>query len=229
MSGKEMQMEFERRLQLISPDLAIDNKPNSDLIFSVLNEAQDRFVIQNYVGDDQTELDTNTFNRNIDAIKTLFVEKQLLSSGTNVMGFPRFRLPNTENDEYFLYSNSYSHVTGTYKQKTDEQVIANKLIKYRDLQNYVTTAFNSPIVRQPAAALMSDTTTKYQYLVVATDKYTKLNSVTLDYYRRPLRFDWSGKCELPESVHSEIVDLAVDMFIAEYKYRLQVKPQSEQQ
>ena len=37
-----MQMEFERRIQLISPDLIIDEKPNSDLIFSILNEAQDR-------------------------------------------------------------------------------------------------------------------------------------------------------------------------------------------
>lgn len=221
-------MEFERRLQLISPDLAIDNKPNSDLIFSILNEAQDRFVIQNYVGDDQTELETNTFNRNIDAIKTLFVQKRLLSSGNTEMGFPRFRLPNSTNDEYFLYSTSYSHVTGTYKQHKDERVIANKLVKYRDLQNYVTTAFNTPIIRQPAAALMSDATTKYQYLVVATDKYTVLNDVVLDYYRRPLRFDYSGKCELPEPNHSEIVDIAVNMFIQEYKYRLQVKPQSEQ-
>lgn len=221
-------MEFERRLQLISPDLAIDNKPNSDLIFSILNEAQDRFVIQNYIGDDQTELETNTFNRNIDAIKTLFVQKQLLSSGTTTLGFPRFRLPNNTNDEYFLYSNSYSHVTGTYKQHKDERVIANKLVKYRDLQNYVTTAFNTPIIRQPAAALMSDATTKYQYLVVATDKYTTLNNVVLDYYRRPLRFDYDGKCELPEPNHSEIVDIAVNMFIQEYKYRLQVKPQSEQ-
>ena len=46
-------MEFERRIQLISPDLIIDEKPNSDLIFSILNEAQDRYVMMNYVGDDQ--------------------------------------------------------------------------------------------------------------------------------------------------------------------------------
>ena len=51
-------MEFERRIQLISPDLIVDEKPNSDLIFSILNEAQDRYVMMNYVGDDQMETET---------------------------------------------------------------------------------------------------------------------------------------------------------------------------
>ena len=53
-----MQMEFERRIQLIDPTLTIDQKPNSDLIFSILNEAQDRYVMMNYVGDDQMETET---------------------------------------------------------------------------------------------------------------------------------------------------------------------------
>ena len=61
-------MEFERRIQLISPDLIIDEKPNSDLIFSILNEAQDRYVMMNYVGDDQMETETNTHTRSTDSI-----------------------------------------------------------------------------------------------------------------------------------------------------------------
>ena len=61
---------------------------------------------------------------------------------------------------------------------------------------------------------------------------------TLSEYRlhgrsaRPLRFnttDGANKCELPESIHSEIVDLAVNMFITEGKYRLQVKQPNNQQ
>ena len=69
-------MEFERRIQLISPDLIIDEKPNSDLIFSILNEAQDRYVMMNYVGDDQMETETNIHTRNTDSIKSLLVEKE---------------------------------------------------------------------------------------------------------------------------------------------------------
>ena len=39
MSPREMQIEVERRLQLISPTLAIDNKLPSDTILSFINEA----------------------------------------------------------------------------------------------------------------------------------------------------------------------------------------------
>lgn len=228
MSAKEMQMEFERRIQLISPDLTIDNKPNSDLIFSILNEAQDRYVIINYIGDDQLEAETNNHSKNTDSIKSLLIEKELVSSGLTPNGFNRFRLPYNSNDEYFLYVHSMSKVKGTYKQYTNTVKVDNQLVKYKDIPKYVQTAYNSPIVRQPAVALVSDPTTKYMYLEVAIDKYTTLDSVILTYYRKPLRFNTIGgatKCELPESIHSEIVDLAVDIFITEGKYRLQTKRQ----
>lgn len=229
MVSREMQIEFERRIQTISPDLIIESKPNSDLIFSYLNEAQDRYVMMNYIGDDQTVEDTNIFNKNIDAIKSLLVEKEMIASGTTPLGFTRFRLPYSTSDEYFLYVQSVSKVTSTYKGN-DSRVIANKLVKYRELVKYAQTSFNTPIVRQPGAALMSDPSTKYNYLVIATDKYTTLSTVILTYYRRPLKFNTTTgatKCELPETEHSAIVDLAVNMFITEGKYRLQTKPQSD--
>lgn len=228
-----MQMEMERRIQLISPDLIIDNKPNSDLIFSILNQAQDRYVIMNYIGDDQLMSETNVQSKNTDAIKSLLIEKELISSGATVNGFQRYRLPYGSNDEYFLYVHSVSRVKGTYKQFKDYTIVDNQLIKYRDLPKFMKTAYNSPIVRQPAVALVSDSATKYMYMEVATDKYTTIGNVILTYYRKPLRFNTTGgatRCELPESVHSEIVDLAVDMFITEGKYRLQAKqPNREQQ
>ena len=81
MDSKNMQIEFERRVQLIDPSLIITNKPNSDLIFSILNEAQDRYVMMNYVGDDQMEAETNIHTRNTDSIKSLLVEKDLTPVG----------------------------------------------------------------------------------------------------------------------------------------------------
>lgn len=232
MTAKEMQMEFERRIQLISPDLTIENKPNSDLIFSILNEAQDRYVIINYIGDDQLMSETNAQSKNTDAIKSLLIEKELVSSGLTANGFQRFRLPYNSNDEYFLYVHSISKVKGTYKQYTSYVNVDNQLVKYRDLPKFMQTAYNTPIVRQPAVALVSDTTTKYMYMEVAVDKYTILGNIILTYYRKPLRINTiSGatKCELPESVHSEIVDMAVNMFITEGKYRLQTKPSNKEQ
>lgn len=233
MSAKEMQIEMERRIQLISPDLTVDNKPTSEMLFSILNAAQDRFVTINYIGDDQLEVNTHSYNKNIDSIKSLLVEKELTRVSSTPLGFTKFRLPYSPSDDYLLYVKSVSKVSGTYKQLTGDQLIENDLVKYVDLPKYAQTAFNTPIVRKPAVSLMSDVTTKYNYLIVAVDKYTVLNTVILTYYRRPLRFGTIGnvatKCELPDSTHSEIVDIAVDMFITEGKYKLQTKPKSDKE
>lgn len=231
MDSKSMQIEFERRIQLIDPQLIINEKPNSDLIFSILNEAQDRYVMMNYVGDDQLEVETNSQTKNIDSIKSLLVEKELTPSSVTINGFTRYRLPYSSTDEYFLYVHSFSKVKGTYKQYKDYVKVDNQLVKYRDLGKFIKTAYNTPIIRQPAVALISDPTTKYMYMEVATDEYTTLGNVILTYYRKPLRFNTTNgasKCELPESVHSEIVDLAVNMFITEGRYRLQVKPSNNE-
>ena len=231
MDSKSMQIEFERRIQLIDPQLIINEKPNSDLIFSILNEAQDRYVMMNYVGDDQLEVETNSQTKNTDSIKSLLVEKELTPSSVTINGFTRYRLPYSSTDEYFLYVHSFSKVKGTYKQYKDYVKVDNQLVKYRDLGKFIKTAYNTPIIRQPAVALISDPTTKYMYMEVATDEYTTLGNVILTYHRKPLRFNTTNgasKCELPESVHSEIVDLAVNMFITEGRYRLQVKPSNNE-
>ena len=164
------------------------------------------------------------------AIGNGIIEKELTSSGITTNGYYRFRLPYSTNDEYFLYVHSTSKVKGTYKQYTTYVNVDNILVKYKDLPKFMKTAFNSPIVRKPAVALVSDPTTKYMYLEVVIDNYTTLSSVVLTYYRKPLRFNTTtgaSKCELPESVHSEIVDLAVNMFITEGKYRLQTKSSNQ--
>ena len=187
--------------------------------------------MMNYVGDDQLEVETNSQTKNTDSIKSLLVEKELTPSSVTINGFTRYRLPYSSTDEYFLYVHSFSKVKGTYKQYKDYVKVDNQLVKYRDLGKFIKTAYNTPIIRQPAVALISDPTTKYMYMEVATDEYTTLGNVILTYYRKPLRFNTTNgasKCELPESVHSEIVDLAVNMFITEGRYRLQVKPSNNE-
>nr|DAD56657.1 MAG TPA: hypothetical protein [Caudoviricetes sp.] len=49
MTVREMQIEFERRVRLISPDLIAENKLSSDTIFSFLNAYTERFVKLNYL------------------------------------------------------------------------------------------------------------------------------------------------------------------------------------
>ena len=69
---------------------------------------------------------------------------------------------------------------------------------------------------------------KELYINIIHDEYTIIKKLDLVYYRKPKRFDVIGvdsltvfdECELPENVHMEIVEGAVEMFITEAKYRL---------
>lgn len=229
MDAREMQIYFERRVQLISPDLVTDGKLTSDTIFTFINAAQDRYTVMNYVGDDQNLTETNRFNKNVDAIKSLVTEVILYPSDKTPSGLVMFDLPSTTTTEYYLYVSSLSKVTGTYKEHATEKTVANNLVKYIDIDKYLHTAYNVPIIREPAAALMSNPKTGKDALVIAVDNYTTLNNIILTYYRKPLRInvipgkDIINKCELPESIHNEIVELAVEMFITEAKYKLATK------
>jgi len=233
MSAKELQMEMERRIALISPDLLVSQKPTSDTLFSFLNAAQDRFVKLNYIGDDQTAVDTHGFIRNVDTIKSLLIQEYLEEGAISPEGFIKYELPTQNNKKFFLYVSSSSEVTSTYKG-AGAQLIVNRLVKPQDLDSYKTTAFNQPIIREPGAVLMSDPQNNQNYLLLAIDKYTAVERVILTYYRQPRRFntiygeDVIDTCELPESTHSEIVDMAVEMFITEAKYRLNTKQPTEQ-
>lgn len=215
MDAKQMQIEFERRLQLISPDLIIENKPNSETIFSFLNTATARRARDCYN------------EQNMDAIRTLLVEKEIFQTGLTASGLPRFRLPNTANEEYFLYINTLCKVRGTYKQYLTTTLISTDLVPYQFIDKYRETAENQKsIIRIPAVALYSDQLTKFQYLIVASDSYTTVDSVVLTYYRKPMTFNTIASantlalCELPETEHDIVVDIAVEMFITEAKYRL---------
>ena len=50
MTDRQFQIEFERRLQLMDPELVRTNKLNSNTIFSFINEAIDKFYKTRYSG-----------------------------------------------------------------------------------------------------------------------------------------------------------------------------------
>ena len=76
---------------------------------------------------------------------------------------------------------------------------------------------------------------KNLYINLIHDEYTIIKKVDLVYYRKPKKFDVIGvdgvkvldHCDLPENVHMEIVEGAVEMFITEAKYRLATRQQND--
>lgn len=235
-----MQREFERRITLMNPAFELKEKLTSDTIFSFLNAFTERYVRMNYLAEDNVADNTRAQKKNQDALKGL-ITRTLLELDTKDdkntdKTSDRVVLP----DDYFLYIRSNSLISKNYKieeelsPESSYVVTPNKTIAEDDVEKIITTYYDKPILLNPYVVLNKGNNadvTKKLYLNIIHDEYTTIKKVDLVYYRRPKRFDVIGvdgvdvldHCELPENVHMEIVEGAVEMFITEAKYRLNMR------
>ena len=118
------------------------------------------------------------------------------------------------------------------------ETVPNKTIREDDVEKILSTYYNRAILRSPYVVLNAGKATDDTdnvYLNVIHDTYTVIEKVDLVYYRKPKKFDVIGvdgvnvldHCELPDNVHMEIVEGAVEMFITEAKYRLNMRQNNE--
>ena len=235
-TAREFQIEFERRIQLIDDEFIRSNKLNSDTIFTFLNAATERFVKLAYLQKDKIDDNTRAQKKNADAIKGLIVRKTLYStiqSGLNTDSHTKaFILPS----DYCFYIRSNSQITQSYKDEstTQTKIVPNVIISEDDVDKVISTAFNNIILRHPMVVLNAgnaDQFSETSYINVIHDSYTNISTIDLVYCRKPKKFnvlnvdgkDVLDHCELPENVHMDIIELAVEMFVTEAKYRLNVK------
>ena len=115
MTAREMQIEMERRIQLIDPSLIIENKVTSDTLFSFLNAYTKRYVKQAYLIADSTTQDSRAQKNSIDIIKSLVTRRLLLPEDISTTDnfTVSFKLP----DDYYLYMRSNSLVSSTYNNQ----------------------------------------------------------------------------------------------------------------
>lgn len=242
MNSRAMQIEFERRITLMNPNFELAEKLTSDTIFSFLNAYTERYVRLNYLQEDAVQDGTRAQKKNADALKGLitrglYVVEAKDENNTDKTS-DRVSLPS----DYFLYIRSNSLISKNYKieeeiqNEQDYVVTSNKTIREDDVEKVISTYYNKAIVLNPYVVLNAGNNAdeeKKLYLNVIHDEYTTIKKVDLVYYRKPKKFDVIGvdgvnvldHCELPENVHMEIVEGAVEMFITEAKYRLNMKPE----
>lgn len=242
MNSRAMQIEFERRITLINPNFELAEKLTSDTIFSFLNAYTERYVRLNYLQEDAVQDGTRAQKKNADALKGLITRGlyavEAKDENNTDKTSDRVSLPS----DYFLYIRSNSLISKNYKieeeiqNEQDYVVTPNKTIREDDVEKVVSTYYNKAIILNPYVVLNAGNNAdeeKKLYLNVIHDEYTTIKKVDLVYYRKPKKFDVIGvdgvnvldHCELPENVHMEIVEGAVEMFITEAKYRLNMKPE----
>ena len=242
MNSRAMQIEFERRITLMNPNFELAEKLTSDTIFSFLNAQTERYVRLNYLQEDAVQDGTRAQKKNADALKSLITRGlyavEAKDENNTDKTSDRVSLPS----DYFLYIRSNSLISKNYKieeeiqNEQDYVVTSNKTIREDDVEKVISTYYNKAIVLNPYVVLNAGNNAdeeKKLYLNVIHDEYTTIKKVDLVYYRKPKKFDVIGvdgvnvldHCELPENVHMEIVEGAVEMFITEAKYRLNMKPE----
>jgi len=210
-------------------DSIVINKDINDIVTSkVTTEYSDVYLVEVDQKQKKT-VTTYTYSSDVDVFNT---------DNTSA----RVKLP----DNYFLYIRSNSLISKNYKLETeiaiesDYVITPNKTIREDDVEKIISTFYNKTILRNPYVVLNSGNeadSTDNTYINVIHDEYTTIKKLDLVYYRKPKRFDVIdvdnitilGTCELPENVHREIVELAVEMFITEAKYRLNMKQPSNEQ
>ena len=237
MTARDMQREFERRITLMNPEFELKEKLTSDTIFSFLNAYTERYVRNNYLQEDQIIDGTRALKKNQDSLKGL-ITRTLLNlddkdENNSDRVSDRAQLP----ADYFLYIRSNSILSKNYKMEEEADsedgyvITPNKTIREDDVEKIISTYYNKTILPNPYVVMNNGNNadeTKKLYINVIHDEYTVIKQVDLVYYRKPKKFDVIGvdginvldSCELPENVHMEIVEGAVEMFITEAKYRL---------
>lgn len=250
MTSRQMQMEFERVAQLADPALEVIQKLDSDTIFYFLNLSQERYIKTNFVDKEGLNNNKEWLQKRDDILKNIIKREILLNATTGtiltaepstpiggaVSTFPAGSIPASNITitydlgiriplpaDYYFYLRSNSKVTGTYLDLAIAKWVPNRVISHTDLEKVINSAYNSPILRQPCVLFEENSEA-----VIYKDAYTNIFNVDVTYVRKPKKLALAildaatetTTCELSELAHNEIVDLAVNIFIQEAKYRL---------
>ncbi len=240
MDARTMQMEFERRITLMNPNFELKEKLTSDTIFSFLNAYTERYVRNNYLREDSVQDGSRAQKKNQDALKGLITRALLTLDAKDENNTDKVSDRAILPDDYFLYIRSNSVISKNYKLEEEIQeennyvITPNKTVREDDVEKILSTYYNKAILLNPYVVLNNGNNSDEQkelYINVIHDEYTIVKKLDLVYYRKPKKFDVIGvdgenildHCELPENVHMEIVEGAVEMFITEAKYRLNMR------
>lgn len=233
MTVREMQAAFDMQIQLISKELEISEKPDSYTILYFLNSSQDKFIRDNYLSKGRMADNIQYIQQRSDVLRNLIVRNTQTESGTpisstEVDGGIELDLP----EDFLYYMQSFSYATNSLAGVSSPIWTPNRLVDHFEISNITEALFNKPILRKPCVLFEEN-----DKAILYKDIDTEIYNISYIYLRKPLLLSleetpstgYTNECELDTYLHDDIVELAVKMFVEDYKYKLGVPTTAPQQ
>lgn len=224
MTQREFQIEFERRLQLMDPNLVIKEKLTSDTIISFINEAIDKFYKTRYSGINFKAQGFEQTQKRIDDLRTLIKNKKYTEGSINKSDRNSYSVELPE-DYVLLLGDTAGIQPSNLNECWETNEIGEYIIKYTDtLESTIET-----LDRQLGNSL-SEHKLKYcqarplkliqdNNVILYTDGNYKISEYQITYLAKPSKIDSSNitnleYTDLPEHTHMEIVKMAIQIYLA---------------
>ena len=224
MTQREFQIEFERRLQLMDPNLVIKEKLTSDTIISFINEAIDKFYKTRYSGINFKAQGFEQTQKRIDDLRTLIKNKKYTEGSINKSDRNSYSVELPE-DYVLLLGDTAGIQPSNLNECWETNERGEYIIKYTDtLESTIET-----LDRQLNNSL-SEHKLKYcqarplkliqdNNVILYTDGNYKISEYQITYLAKPSKIDSSNitnleYTDLPEHTHMEIVKMAIQIYLA---------------
>ena len=234
----DMVGEFSLMIETVSDVFMEEERPLTYDVERWLNSAQDRFIVQRYTGGSFAET-TAIVNARKDELRSLTVTHEFINPVTastyedNVY----YVDPSFPDDLLYFFALLDAKVKVTRTNNpviTVAEYVPTVITTEAGISQFYTTTFNVPIIRNPLLVIDPEELTPA--FKILTDSYTTPTSVLINYVKKPrlmaqLPTDsdtQTSVCELSYEHHKAIVELAVSMFIDDYKTRLIPKSKSKE-
>lgn len=223
MTDRQMQIEFERRLQLMDPELVRTNKLNSDTIFSFINEAIDKFYKTRYSGINAKTEGFEQSQKRIDDLRNLISTVKYTADITKQDNVFKVELP----EDYILLLGDTAGITplDEYSQCWELDEDGNYVIKSNDTIETTVETLDRQLNNSLSEHILKYCTARPLRLIqgneilLFTDGKYNVSEYCVVYLRKPKYLDSknitnSEYTSLPEHTHMEIVKMAVQLYLA---------------
>lgn len=222
MSPREFQIELERRLRLVDPTFDSDQKMNSNMIFSILNEAKDEFFKTRYSGVNAKTSGFEQSEKRIADLRTLIKTKNY--TGGDITEYKDSYNITLPDGFVLMLGDTVGIIPNGINNTWEKDINDQPIVKYGEtLESSIETIdrqkenslsehrlrFNSA---KPLKLVQDDIVTLF------TDGKYKVTEYTLKYMVKPSNISLGISptveyTDLPEHTHSEIVKLAVQLYL----------------